>query len=96
MKKFELPAVNQKSFYGKAIVIEYSKDLVVLKSYDTEVARIESGRFVRMWGGYSSTTMKHVNAFLGFYGLPGGCKKWWDSLPVDSNNILTKIIKNAA
>lgn len=93
MKKFELIATNQKSFYGKAVVTEYNKNLVVLTSYTTEVARIENGVFVRMWGGYSATTMKHVNAFLDAYGIAGGGKKWWDALPVDDSNIITEIIK---
>ena len=92
MKKFELMPNNQKSFYGKAVVTEYSENLVVLTFYKTEVARIEKGVFVRMWGGYSATTMKHVNAFVAEYGVAGGGKKWWDALPVDNSNIITEII----
>jgi len=31
---------------------------------------------------YSATTMRHVNSFIYFYGVPGGGKKWWDALEV--------------
>ena len=97
MKKYDLkPTYGQKSFYGKAVVIEYSEKLIVLKSYDTEVCRIQDGEFIRMWDDYSSTTMKHVNAFVDLFGIPGGGKKWWCSLPVDHKNIVVDIIKNIA
>ena len=41
------------------------------------------GWFVRMWGGYSATTMRHVNSFLSFYDMNGGGKSWWDMQPVE-------------
>ena len=95
--KYELtPNDGRKSFYGKAIVTEYGKNLIVLKSYDTEVCRIENGKFVRMWDGYSATTMKHINSFINQYGIDGGGKKWWINLPVDNQNIIVSIIKKTA
>ena len=77
------PDDGRKSFYGKAKV--YCKgNTRVLMSYNTEVCAIdETGRFVRYWTGYSVTTMRHVNAFLRFYGIPGGGKSWWDAQPVE-------------
>ena len=77
MKKiFDLPVCGYdraKSFYGKAKVIETDNGEKVLQSYNTFVCRITAaGRFVRMWGAYSATTMRHVNSFLSFYDMNGG------------------------
>lgn len=74
MKKiFDLPVCGSdraKSFYGKAKIIETENGEKVLQSYNTFVCRITAaGRFVRMWGGYSATTMRHVNSFLSFYDM---------------------------
>ena len=94
MKKFELaPIDNRKSFYGKAIVTEYSEKLAILTSYETEVARIENGVFTRMWGGYSPTTQRHVNAFRSAYGLETITGTEWKKLPVDTHNPIANIIK---
>ena len=72
-----------KSFYGKAKVIETDGE-TLLQSYDTTVCKIDkSGELVRMWEGYSATTMRHINAFIEMFGIPGGGKKWWDALPVE-------------
>lgn len=50
----------------------------------TTVCKIDkSGEFVRMWEGYSATTMRHINAFIEMFGISGGGKKWWDALPVE-------------
>lgn len=69
-----------KSFYGKAKVIEKDNGEKVLQSYDTEVCKITAnGEFVRLWWGYSVTTMRHVNSFLQFFGIAGGGKAWWDA-----------------
>ena len=92
MKTFQLtPNDGRKSFYGKAKVYEYNDNLIVLKSYNTEVCRIDHGEFIRMWSGYSATTMRHINAFIDLYGIPGGGKHWWLSLPVDRTNIIKSI-----
>lgn len=83
MKKYELiPTDGRKSFYGKAVVFEKDNGEKVLQSYNTEVCKITSGEFVRLWSGYSATTMRHVNSFLQRFGIPGGGKAWWDALPV--------------
>ena len=89
MKKiFDLPVCGSdraKSFYGKAKIIEMENGEKVLQSYNTFVCRITAaGRFVRMWGGYSATTMRHVNSFLSFYDMNGGGKSWWDTQPVET------------
>lgn len=68
------------SFYGKAKVIEKDNGETVLQSYNTEVCKITSGgEFVRLWSGYSVTTMRHINSFLQLVGIAGGGKAWWDA-----------------
>ena len=84
MKSYELTPMGNdkaKSYYGKARVIEKDNGEKVLLSYDTEVCKItKSGEFVRLWGGYSATTMRHVNSFLELFNIAGGGKAWWDTL----------------
>lgn len=83
-KMYDLPAFgdSRKSFYGKAIVVEDANGKTLL-SYGTPVCRLNNdGTFARLWGGYSATTMRHVNSFIRFFNLSGGGKSWWDALPV--------------
>ena len=71
---------RRKSFYGKAKVIEKDNGETVLLSYDTEVCKINTnGEFIRLWNGYSVTTMRHINSFLRLVGIAGGGKAWWDA-----------------
>lgn len=28
--------------------------------------------------------MRHINAFIDYYGIEGGGKKWWDNLPCET------------
>lgn len=86
MKMYELqPNDSRKSFYGKARVIEKDNGEKVLQSYNTEVCKVMSGgQFVRLWSGYSATTMRHVNSFLDLVGIAGGGKAWWDAQTVEA------------
>lgn len=87
MRKYELtPVDGRKSFYGKAVVIEKDNGENVLQSYNTEVCKVtNNGEFVRLWGGgYSATTMRHINSFLQFVGIAGGGKSWWDAQTVEA------------
>ena len=78
------PNDNRKSFYGKAkIIMQNDGNKIILQSYNTYVGYIINGIFYRTWHGYSVTTMRHVNAFLAAFGVPGGGKAWWDNLPVE-------------
>lgn len=84
MKKiFDLPVCGSdraKSFYGKAEVIETDNGEIILQSYNTVVCKITSGgEFVRLWSGYSVTTMRHINSFLQLFDIAGGGKAWWDA-----------------
>lgn len=83
-KLFELSCTgNRKSFYGKAKVIITPGGVKRLLSYDTVVCEIDNaGNFRRLWSGYSATTMRHINAFIDLYGIPGGGAAWWRSLEV--------------
>lgn len=83
MRVFELvPCNSRKSFYGKAKVVQINGESILI-SYDTGVCKIDAnGNFVRMWGGYSQTTMHHINSFISYFGIPGGGKAWWDKQEV--------------
>lgn len=83
MKIYKLePIGSEKSFNGKAIVVE-EKGEKFLQSYDTIVCKIDqNGNFNKLWNGYSLTTMRHINAFIEKFGIIGGGKKWWCNLPV--------------
>lgn len=76
------PIDSHKSFYGKAIVKSIPSG-VVLQSYNTDVCAFVNGRFMRLWSGYSATTMRHVNSFAAYCGMNEGGKKWWDSLEIE-------------
>lgn len=87
---FDLPCYDsRKSFYGKAKV-EERKDFCILFSYGVPVCKYDKKNrlFTRFWGGYSVTTMRHVNSFLRLYDLPGGGKKWWSSLEVNKEVLI--------
>lgn len=81
--KYELPCYGrEKSFYGKANVEEHDgvKDLI---SYTTTVCRIDrKGEFHRLWGGYSATTMRHINSFRIMNGMNAIGKSEWDGMEV--------------
>lgn len=82
-KVFELPAICQKSFYGKAKII-IAEGEIFLQSYDTIVCYInKNGDFIRLWDGYSSTTARHINDFCTMYNLPTLNKKEWESMNVE-------------
>ncbi len=53
----------------------------VLRSYDTEVCKIIDGHFIKLWKGFSVTTLKHINAFRRVYNMPALSKKDWIMLP---------------
>lgn len=81
---------NQKSFYGKAkVTVSYNGDGMglVLESYDTQVVivKIEKGGMpciMRLWDGYSATTMRHVNELLMQEDFPKLSARAWRSMEV--------------
>lgn len=78
----KLEPSSQKSYYEKAIVIDHGDGNIALISYNTIVCGFCDGNFIRFWGGYSRTTMKHVNDFRETLNLPPINKKEWEKLPV--------------
>lgn len=76
------PADNRKSFYGKAHA-EINGDTITLISYNTRVLRIQGGEIVRLWGGWSATTQRHINAFLATFADGQSGKAFFDSLPYE-------------
>lgn len=81
----KLQATTQKSYYGKAAVecVDYGN--YILYSYGTKVAEIKDGKFIRHWGGYSVTTMNHINDFRKQYGnMEKLYKKGWLEIPVEN------------
>lgn len=67
-------------FNGRAVIIP-DDDGEVLKSYYTPVCKITTGgEFVKLWEGYSATTMKHINAFRTANGFRALSKRAWIEL----------------
>ena len=87
MREYYLDPIGdcRKSFYGKASVIE-ADDGIYLRSYSTLVCKIVNEKFVRLWDGYSATTMRHINSFLYKFNIEGGGKAWWDKQPVEKGD----------
>lgn len=70
------PADCRKSFYGKALIVEYANGDEALVSYDTVVMlRKANGEYINTWGGWSATTGRHIAAFSGLN------KAAYDKLP---------------
>ena len=81
IKSYIIPADGHKSFYGKAILIDDEKGTRTLESYNTPVCKLVSdGAFIKLWDGYSATTMRHVNGFRAHCRLPQINKAAWDRL----------------
>ena len=83
----ELRAMGQKSFYGKAFVELKDKE-IVLYSYNTPVLRLDGEKLHRLWGGWSVTSQRHINAMLWQVGRKDKpfitmTKKVWESMPVE-------------
>ena len=74
---------NQKSFYKKAYIYARGNGYVYLRSYNTNVCAVHNGKFYRLWGGYSSTTMRHINEFRQQYGFDKINKNQWESMEVE-------------
>jgi len=85
MKVMKLNATRQKSYYGKAKVIEHD-GIIYLKSYNTIVCAIDHDKVLRFWDGYSATTMKHIDDFMILFGLNAISSKDWKSLPVEQSS----------
>lgn len=68
----------------------YKSGAVMLVSYSTYVCCYDArGRFYRLWGGWSCTSMRHIVEFVRQFGRGTGplTKKEWEALPVEGNFI---------
>ena len=66
IEQYEIsPVGNQKSFYGKAHLLELSNGMRVLKSYDTLILVKDGKRLLKLWDDWSATTGKHIYSFCG-------------------------------
>lgn len=86
VNKIEIrPADGRKSFGHKAFMVQYDEYWAVL-SYGKEVALVrktEEGmvELIRIWMGYSHTSMRHINAAMGMLGASHKItKKQWESI----------------
>ena len=89
---YELDSIHtrQKSFYGKAkvVVTECFNDVFyALYSYDTLVLSVDvnvSGLICarKLWGGYSATTLRHVNELLMQLDFPKLSARVWRAMVV--------------
>lgn len=59
------PVDGRKSFYKKCYVIK-DEDREILYSYETPIIlKDKNGHLTRLWDGWSMTTGRHINAFVG-------------------------------
>ena len=79
--KKELNAFSLEGFGGRALIIPTDSGYI-LKSYYTEVAEIRDGEFLKLWGGFSVTTLKHINIFRSFANMSTLSKREWIELEV--------------
>lgn len=86
----DIPAIGQKSFYGKAKFVQYKNGFVGCLSYDTVVCVYNptTRKFYRTWDDWSATTSKHINSFMRYFGLSGFNKKEWLAIPCATFNWL--------
>ena len=86
VNKIEIrPADGRKSFGKKAFMVQYDEYWAVI-SYGQEVALVrktEEGmvELVRIWMGYSHTTLRHINSAMSMLGASHRlCKKDWKNI----------------
>ena len=69
---------------SKASVISINQTCILV-SYTTEVAAILPDKsFIKLWGGHSMTTLKHINIFRDYNGLKKLTTAEWLALEVDA------------
>ena len=79
------PADGRKSFGHKAFMVQYDEYWAVV-SYRQEVALVrktEEGmvEVIRIWMGYSNTTLRHINSAMSMLGASQKItKKQWESI----------------
>lgn len=69
--------------FNNRATIREEGNTIILTSYYTDVCAIIDGHFVKLWDGYSATTMKHINTFCKHFGFKGFNKRGWIETPVN-------------
>lgn len=76
MKIFELPSLKGKDEFVKGCSVWEEGGIAKLLSYQTFVASYNTiTKEVSVFDYYSKTTLKHINAFLSYYGFTTCTKK---------------------
>ena len=81
----EVTPICEKKPCGKAFEIYHDGyGYCYLFSYSTKVAKLNlnDGKLVRLWDGYSQTTMRHINEWLQLHWFPTITKKQWMKMEV--------------
>lgn len=79
--KKENQAYALEDFNTRALIIP-TENGSILKSYYTEVCKIENGEFFRLWEGFSVTTLKHINAYRRHFNMKALSKREWIEMEV--------------
>ena len=76
MKTFELKPINGQKTFGRKAIVEEENGVSYLRSYDTVVAKFDHHiNKMQVYGWFSNTTARHINAFLDFHGFDTCNKK---------------------
>lgn len=89
-QKKDISKYNGARLDARAVVLKYDDDCILLKSYNTVVAAIVGTQFVKLWRGFSVTTLKHVNAFLAAYNGKQLNKREWIEYPTATGEIISE------
>lgn len=66
--------------FGNRAVIIPTESGYILRSYYTNVCEIRNNKFIKLWEGYSNTTLKHINAFRNHFHFNTLSKREWIEL----------------
>lgn len=88
-QKTDIAKYNGIKIDTRAVVLKYDCDCVLLKSYKTIVAAIIGTQFVKLWDGFSVTTLKHINQFLSAYNGATVNKRAWIEMDTATGEIIS-------
>lgn len=88
-QKTDIAKYNGVKIDARAVVLKYDCDCVLLKSYKTIVAAIVGTQFIKLWDGFSVTTLKHINQFLSAYNGATVNKRAWIEMDTATGEIIS-------
>ena len=91
LNRFEVSALakdvrNRNGFqlkgFNNRATVKQDGNVYTLTSYYTNVCsyNTDTKEFKKLWDGYSSTTLKHVNTFCDYFNITGYSKREWIEL----------------